>query len=136
MKIQSVNDTDYIIYMFSRIEKDEIKDKIKNIQKRLKLSGFYRVRIVNKNIGCFLKLIRLENSFYKDTLDLKIEEVDEDIYFVTNDYFIIKECSTIMYYDEMFYCIVDDSFDKILEKVEFGDFVFSNDINKSECYVI
>ena len=136
MKIQSVNDTDYIIYMFSRIEKDEIKDKIKSIQKRLKLSGFYRVRIVNKNIGCFLKLIRLENSFYKDTLDLKIEEVDEDIYFVTNDYFIIKECSTIMYYDEMFYCIVDDSFDKILEKVEFGDFVFSNDINKSECYVI
>ena len=136
MKIKEVNDTDYIIYLFSRLEKDEIKDMIKNIQKRLKLSGFYRVRIVNKNIGCFIKLIKLDNSFYKDTLDLKIEEVDEDIYFVTSDYFIVKEFSTIMYYDGMYYCLVDDSFDKILEKVEFGDFVFSNDINKSECYVI
>lgn len=136
MKIRELNDTDYIIYLFSRLEKDEIKNKIKSIQKRLKLSGFYRVKIVNKNIGCFIKLIKLDNSFYKDTLDLKIEEVDEDIYFVTSDYFTVKEFSTIMYYDGMYYCLVDDSFDKILEKVEFGDFVFSNDINKSECYVI
>lgn len=136
MKIRKLNDTDYIIYLFSRLEKDEIKNKIKSIQKRLKLSGFYRVKIVNKNIGCFIKLIKLDNSFYKDTLDLKIEEVDEDIYFVTSDYFTVKEFYTIMYYDGMYYCLVDDSFDKILEKVEFGDFVFSNDINKSECYVI
>ena len=27
----------------------------------------------------------------------------------------------------MYYCIVDESFDEILEKVEFGDFVFDLD---------
>ena len=134
MKIQKINDTEYIIYMFSKLDKDEIKDKFKSIQKILKLNGFYKVIVINKNIGCFLKLIKLDNSFYKDTLDLKIEEKDSDIYFKTEDYFVIKECSHIMYYDEMYYCIVDDSFDKILEKVEFGDFVLDLDIDK--CYVI
>lgn len=134
MKIQKIGSDKYIIYMYENINKEEIKDKIKSIQKILKLSGFYKVIIINKNIGSFLKLVKLDNSFYKDTLDLKIEERDIDIYFKTDDYFIISECSHIMYYDNMYYCLVDDSFDKIIEKVEFGDFVLDVDIDK--CYVI
>ena len=131
MKIQKINDTDYVIYIFSSNYKEEIKDVIKRIQKLLKLNGFYKVIVNYKKIGSFIKLIRLEDAFYKNTLDLKIEEVDEDIYFKTKDYFIIKDCFIKKYFDEYYYALVDDSFDKILEKVEFGDFVFGYEFDIS-----
>ncbi len=134
MKIQKLNNTDYIIYIFSRLELEKIKETIKSIQKRLKLNGFYKLLVIDKSIGTFIKLTKLENAFYKDTLDLKIEKVDCDVYFKTDDYFIIKDISHVMYNDKEYYGLVDDSFDKILEKVEFGDFVLDIDINK--CYVI
>ena len=128
MKIEKINDTDYRIYCYGVIEDnnlyDSIKKLIKKIQKRLKLSGFYKVIAINKNIGLFMELKRLEDSFYKNAVDLKIEIKDLDVYYRTTDYFMIKDLSHIKYKDGMYYCIVDESFDGILEKVEFGDFVF------------
>jgi len=128
MKIEKINDTDYRIYCYGVVEDnnlyDSIKKLIKKIQKRLKLSGFYKVIAINKNIGLFMELKRLEDSFYKNAVDLKIEIKDLDVYYRTTDYFMIKDLSHIKYKDGMYYCIVDESFDGILEKVEFGDFVF------------
>ena len=128
MKINRINNTDYKIYYYDSIDNnniyDEVKRIIKRIQKRLKLNGFYKVLVINKSIGLFLELKRLDDSFYKNTLDLKIEVVDIDVYYETTDYFIIKDLSNIKYKDGMYYCIVDDSFDEILEKVEFGNFIF------------
>ena len=58
-------------------------------------------------------------------LDLKIIiENEEEVYFKTEDYFLIKELNSIKYNDKYYYGLVDDSFDKILEKVEFGEFIF------------
>ena len=67
MKIQKLNNTDYIIYIFSRLELEKIKETIKSIQKRLKLNGFYKLLVIDKSIGTFIKLTKLENAFYKDT---------------------------------------------------------------------
>ena len=132
MKIEKISNTDYRIYYYKSIfdEKslyNDIKELVKKIQKRLKLSGFYKVTVISKKIGLFLELKRLEDSFYKNTLDLKIEVKDAEVFYQTTDYFIIKNLSNIKYKDGMFYCIVDDSFDEVLEKVEFGDFVFGYD---------
>ena len=128
MKIEKINDTDYKIYYYKSIDNkslyDEVKELIKKIQKKLKLKGFYKVIVINKNIGLFIELKRIEDSLYRNTLDLKIEIVDSEVYYKTTDYFVIKNYSNIKYKDGMYYCIVDDSFDEILEKVEFGDFVF------------
>lgn len=143
MKIYKLNNTDYKIYYYKGIDDnkplyDEVKELIKSIQKILKINGFYRVLVINKKIGLFIELKRLEDSFYKNTLELKIDIRDEDVYFETTDYFVIKDLSNIRYKDEMYYCIVDESFDEILEKVEFGDFIFGYDVEKiiSETYVI
>ncbi len=128
MKIEKLNESDYKIYYYKSIDNkilyDEVKSIIRKIQKRLKLNGFYKVIVINKNIGLFIQLKRVEDSFYRNTLDLKIEVKDLDVYYKTSDYFVIKELSNIKYKDGMYYCIVDDSFDGILEKVEFGDFIF------------
>ena len=135
MKIERLNDTDYNVYYYRNIidEKSlykDIKELIKQIQKKLKLNGFYKVIAINKKIGLFLELKRLEDAFYKNTLDLKIEIKEDNIYYKTTDYFIIKDMPNIRYKDGMYYCIVDDSFDKILEKVEFGEFIFGYDTIK------
>lgn len=128
MKIERLNESDYKIYYYKNIDNkalyDEVKELIKGIQKRLKLKGFYKAIVINKNIGLFIQLKRVEDSFYRNTLDLKIEIKDLDVYYKTEDYFVIKGLSNIKYKDGMFYCVVDESFDKILEKVEFGDFIF------------
>ena len=81
-------------------------------------------------------MIKLDDAFYKNTLDLKIEIRDEDIYFKTDDYFKIDNLSKVVYLDGMYYCIIDDSFEEILEKVEFGSFVFGDEINLNRGFVI
>ena len=128
MKIERLNESDYKIYYYKNIDNkalyDEVKELIKGIQKRLKLKGFYKAIVINKNIGLFIQLKKIEETFYKNTLDLKIEIKDLDVYYKTEDYFVINGLSNIKYKDGMFYCVVDESFDKILEKVEFGDFIF------------
>ncbi len=136
MKIYKLNDGNYKVYYYK--DNDEVKEIIKRIQKRLKLNGFYKVLVINKKIGLFIELKRIEDNFYKNTLELKIDVKDSDVYFKTKDYFVIKDLSNIRYKDEMYYCIVDESFDEILEKVEFGDFVFGYDIDDimNNTYVI
>ncbi|MBR3145947.1 MAG: hypothetical protein IKF47_01660 [Bacilli bacterium] len=135
MKIEKINDTDYKIYYYRNIIDDkflynDIKELIKKIQKRLKLNGFYKVIAINKKVGLFIELKRLEDAFYKNTLDLKIEIKEDNVYYKTSDYFVIRNVSNIKYKDGMYYCIVDDSFDEIFEKVEFGEFIFGYDTIK------
>lgn len=132
MKIEKINETDYKIYYYkNKLDEkslyNDIKELIKKIQKKLKLNGFYKVIAINKKVGLFIELKRLEDAFYKNVLDLKIEIKDDNIYYKTTDYFVIKDLRDIRYKDGMYYCIVDDDFDEILEKVEFGDFVFDLD---------
>lgn len=136
MKIEKVTETDYKLYIYSNIlDKNnftnEIKEVIKKVQKKLKLNGFYKVVTCFRKCGVFLYLSKIEDSFYKNSLDLRIVvDEDVDVYFKTADYFIVNDVNTVRYYDGYYYGLVDDSFDKIIEKVEFGDFVFGYDITE------
>ena len=135
MKIKKISDTDYIVYLFNiKIDNNDIYDKvkevIKNIKKVLRINGFYKVLVYTSKVGMFIKLIKLDDSFYKNTLDLKIELVDDDIYIKTNDYFVIKKLSKIVYFDGEYYGLLDDSFDKIFEKVEFCEFMLASEIDE------
>ena len=141
MKIERINDTDYKIYYYEKPINnntiyDDIKILLKRLQKRLKLNGFYKVIVTNKKIGLFLKLIHIDDVFYKNSLDLKIEINNDNIYYKTEDYFLINNSKEIRYLDEYYYCVVDEDFDEILEKVEFGDFIFEKDIDVNKTHLI
>ena len=138
MKIESLGNDHYNIYIFFDYQnnKDNIKSIIDRIRKILKINGFYKAIICVKNIGFFIELIKIEDSYYKESFDCKIIFQDKDIYFKTKDYFVIANLNTIKYCDGYYYGLVDDSFDKLIEKVEFGDFVFeNNDIIRNSCLV-
>ncbi|MBQ6135373.1 MAG: hypothetical protein IJI60_03545 [Bacilli bacterium] len=126
MKIWKKNTTDYYIYDYTpEISKKEIFQKI---QKKLNLKGFYRVMVTKKKIGNFMQLILIENSLYRDTLDLKIEEDETcEIYYCTEDYFLIHKSSSILFFENKYYVPVED-LDFVIEKLEFGEFVFSSSI--------
>lgn len=136
MNIQIESIDNIKIYVYKNINIDEdIRSAIKKIINKLKdyleLNGYYKVYVYYRKIGLFLNLIRVEDSLCKEGLDLSLILDDDNlVYYKTTNYSLIKKLNNIKYLDGYFYCIIDDYFDKILEKVEFGEFIFGIGTNK------
>ena len=140
LRIESYGKNDYKIFINSSytkdldyLNKDEVIGFIKlfilKLKNKLSLRGFYKIRVYPKNkIGIFLDITKLDDIDLSNNLDLRVMiRYDEEYYFETDDYDVIKECNDIRYMDGLFYCVVDDSFDRILEKVEFGRFIYGKE---------
>ena len=115
-------------------EKENIIDFVKDIilkkRKVLNLRGFYKVLVyVNKKIGMFIDMVKLEDSSYFNNLDLRvIVNNDSEVYFETEDYFFIAEGKDIRYLDGKFYLLVDEFFQEKIENEEFGRFIYGEDV--------
>lgn len=108
-----------------------VKEIIFRVRNRLGLRGFYKIKVFPQDkIGLFLEIIKLDDNEISNNLDLRIVVyMDEKFYFETNDFFRIENCNDKRYFDGLFYCIVDDDFDLVLEKVEFGRFIYGKEVN-------
>ena len=126
MKIERISKTDYFIYLFhydfNKDLMEEIKKKLKQIQKRYHLKGYYKVVIIEKNIGIFLKLVLIDSSSYQDTLNFRFVFIDENIYYKTKEYDVINNHLEILYQGEYYYILVD-SINNVLPLIEYGRFV-------------
>lgn len=115
-------------------EKENIIDFVKDIilkkRKVLNLRGFYKVLVyVNKKIGMFIDMVKLEDSSYFNNLDLRvIVNNDSEVYFETEDYFFIADGKDIRYLDGKFYLLVDEFFQEKIENEEFGRFIYGEDV--------
>lgn len=109
-----------------------VRDIIYKLKLRLGLRGFYKIKVFPQGkIGLFLEVIKLDESDFSSSLDLRIVVyMDEKIYFETDDYYKIENCNDKRYLEGSFYCIVDDDFEPVLEKVEFGRFIYGKEVNK------
>lgn len=141
MKIEENGKGNYIIFINSEYmnkqccsTKEEKVDFIKRfmlkMKNKLKLRGFYKIKVfIHDRIGMFLEAYKLDDIDITNNLDLRVIIMsDNDFYFETDDYEIISNCNEKRYKDGMFYCIVDESFDKILEKVELGRFIYGGEV--------
>lgn len=144
MKIEFISSDNIKVYVYEQIDDSiDIRYAVKNIinglKYELKLRGYYGVYVYYRSIGLFLNLIKIDDGLYKDSIDLKIIlNDDNEVYYMTNNYSIIEKLSNIRYVDGNFYCIVDDYFDDILNKVEFGKFIFgygTNDLIKNSIVI-
>lgn len=142
MKFQILNSNDIKVFFSGFISSEEeilncLEKILKNYKNKLQLSGFYQITIYNRKYGLFFLLHKERDSFHSDTFDYRVLFDDEaSIYFQTTDYFAIRNCHFIYYYDEMFYALVDDSFDKLFEKVEFGEFLLECEFNQEDSILI
>ena len=138
MKVEIVSSEEFSIFvnsLYAKItdysDREEIigvvKDIIAKYKNKLKLRGFYKIKVyLDERVGLFLDGVRLECLERLDAIDLRvIVYFDEDIYFKTDDYFVISDVSKIIYFDGNYYCKVKDILD-INKVVEFGEFVYGN----------
>lgn len=107
-----------------------IKDFILKVKSRLGMRGFYKIRVYPQNmVGLFLDVTKLDDIDLSNSLDLRVIIMsDEKIYYETDDYSKVELYNDKRYMDGLFYCVVDEYFDKILEKVEFGRFIYGKEV--------
>ena len=134
MKVEKVNDILFRVYVYSSIIKedclyDDVKKFLDKFQKMWKLKGFYQVSVCYTKIGTFLLIRQFEDAFYKDTFDFKIVLEDIDIYYQTSDYFLIRSYCPLYYNDNMYYVCISNILDEFLDKLEFGEFVFGDEVS-------
>ncbi len=141
MKIEMLTKDSYRIFVNKLYIKDvnldekeaiilAVKDIIQKLKQKLQLRGFYKVKVFpNKNIGLFIEIIQLEDLEFSNNLDLRvIVYFDEKFYFETEDYFTIQKYDNVMFLDDKFYCLIDDSFDDMFEIVEFGRLIYGKEV--------
>ena len=109
---------------------DTVKDIIIKYRNRLKLRGFYKVKVYfNERVGLFIDLCKIDDIDYSNALDLRVLVFyDEKVYFGTDDYFILEGCRKVRYFEENFYCDVSDV--DVLRVVEFGHFIYGDEVLK------
>lgn len=109
---------------------DTVKDIIIKYRNRLKLRGFYKVKVyVNERVGLFIDLCKIDDIDYSNALDLRVLVFyDEKVYFGTDDYFVLEGCRKVRYFGEEFYCDVSDV--DVLRVVEFGHFIYGDEVLK------
>lgn len=118
------------VYSSKDVMIDFIKKFILKIRDRLSMRGFYKIRVYPRiGVGIFLDIIKLDDIDLSNNLDLRVIIMsDEKFYFETEEYELIRECNDKRYKDGLFYCVVDNNFDKVLEKVEFGRFIYGKEV--------
>ena len=110
---------------------DFVKIFIFRYRIKMNLNGFYKVKVYsNKYVGLFLEIFCLEENEYPNTLDLRIlVYLNHDVYYLSDDYFIVNNFSEIYYSENKFYCLVDKEVDVSI--LEFGNFIYDlNLLNK------
>lgn len=142
MKIESTSFSDFSIFINrDYLDIDDYKDQdqvvkyvkilVKKLRNKLNLKGFYKLKVfVNNIIGLFVDVIKIDDLEYSNILDLRvIVFLDSDIYFETDDYFLISDNKKIIFYDDKFYCSVVD-LDNIYNYLEFGNFIYGDEVLK------
>lgn len=138
MRIEIISSEEFNIFvnnLYLKIDhydnKEEIVEAVKNvissIRGKLRLRGFYKLKVfVSKKVGLFIEGVKLEGLDYSNALDLRVVVFfDEDIYFKTDEYFVISDVSNVRYFDGSYYCLADDISD-ITKVVEFGEFIYGS----------
>lgn len=115
------NDKDNII--------DMVKDFILKIKHKLKMCGFYKVKVyVNKKVGMFLDIIKIEDIEFSNNIDLRVIVcLNEDIYFETDDYYILPNNIKMRYFRGKYYVNINDV-DNIYSILEFGRFIYGGQL--------
>ena len=146
MKVLEVSNDKYTLFIareyFNKVDISKQKDLevlltkiILNFKDKynLKLSGLYSVEIyINDRVGAFIYIEKTDTFIHYRDIDLKIKIIkNSKFYFKTDDFEILSDMNNIYFYNEYYY-IDTDELDNILNYIEMGEIIHSEDINISE----
>lgn len=140
MKIEVIDKNSVFIFINSEYLKNSdlsskeeivkiVKDLVIRFKNRLSLHGFYKVKVfVNKRVGLFLDIDKLEDIEFANTVDLRvIAYLDDKVFFESEDFDILPKESMIYYFNNKFYCNVDD-IPNIIKIADFGRFLYGKEV--------
>lgn len=144
MRVEIINEDDIDIFIssfnfknLSVYNKENILEFIKeyiliiNTRYRLNLCGFYKIKsYFNKSVGLFLNIIKIDDNEFSNDIDFRIILFNnEKFLFEVEDYDLIKNVSSTMYYNNKFYVDVEDMTD--LDKlIEMGRIIYGEEVKQ------
>ncbi len=148
MRVESMDEDIRIFihnFYFNNIDwhdKLEIETNIRDILNKIcnnykiKLKGFYRIKIYPHNIGTFIEVIKIDDDNYDGCeVDFRIVVIfNKEMYLKLDDYYYFIEYEKL-YYDGYYYINLDD-IDDYLNIIDFGDIVFDDEINFNKAIII
>lgn len=140
MKIEFISNDSFSIFInknyFKNVDYSDkeciievVKNLILKIKSKLNMCGFYKVKVyVNKNVGLFLDVIKIENIEFSNNVDLRvIVGLDEDIFYELDDILFLSRDIPIRKLNDKFYVNVND-IDNIYDILELGRYVYGDEL--------
>lgn len=140
MKIEFISNDSFSIFInknyFKNVDYSDkeciievVKNLILKIKTKLNMCGFYKVKVyVNKKVGLFLDVIKIENIEFSNNVDLRvIVGLDEDIFYELDDILFLSRDIPIRKLNDKFYVNVND-IDNIYDILELGRYVYGDEL--------
>lgn len=140
MKIEFISNDSFSIFInknyFKNVDYSDkeciievVKNLILKIKSKLNMCGFYKVKVyVNKKVGLFLDVIKIENIEFSNNVDLRvIVGLDEDIFYELDDILFLSRDIPIRKLNDKFYVNVND-IDNIYDILELGRYVYGDEL--------
>lgn len=142
MKIELISNDSFNIFInkeyFKDVnfqDKDNIIDIVKDLVLRLKnklcMNGFYKVKAyVNERVGLFLDVLKIEEIEFSNNIDLRVIVcLNENVLFELEDICDLPKNIKVRSFHNKYYIDIDDV-DNLYDILEFGRFVYGNELNK------
>lgn len=137
MKITSYENK-ITVYTYAIENTDAINDYIKKLILKLKkkyhlnIKGFYNINIyTNNKIGMIIDIVKDEDNFFYDLLDLKVKVYENSkVFFKFNDYFLNNKYDFIIFKDNYYIDIDNLNKQDILSMIEFCSLIYGEELNK------
>lgn len=143
MKLESFNEEYYRLFIHNeQLKNSELdsKDEVISLVKEMiikvqdlysfSLRGFYQVNVyVNKRVGIYLEIERLETIDYGNNLDLKIiVHMNQIFYYQVENYDHIPKNTNTFFDGEYYYIHVEEV--SIMDIIEYADIAYGYEIEK------
>lgn len=123
-------------------KKDDLEKILKKVfiflkrNQKIMLKGFYEVDIyMNKKIGAYLEIYKIDNFYYTKDIDLKVKIItNSKFYLKINDIDLFNK-ENILCYDDNYYIDIDLMNNDIINYIEFGEIVNDKEAMIEDCAI-
>lgn len=113
-----------------------VRDIFKCIREsfRIKLKGFYKIKVYPNKIGTFIEVKKIDDDNYDGSeINFRIIVLfNKELYLKIDDFFYVDDSYEKLFYNDCFYVRLNEVED-IIKMIDFGDVVLEDEIDFEKC---